>query len=151
MVSKGYLDLLGTREIEDAAPPKYTRAQALFASPVRSIIYDHTRTAPCRRAWRAHLRCLRRNRMIVAACHVHRVADRGAVEHDRAIVAGDRGLEFGDRLVGPDQDDLSTRPVIVSPGRTGALKDHSTLRNTVPGPGNSSATTALRIALVTPP
>ena len=45
----------------------------------------------------------------------------------------------------------STRPVIVSPGRTGALKCQLVLRNTVPGPGNLSATTALRIALVTPP
>ena len=41
-VSKGYLDLLGTRPIEDAAPPQYTRAQALFASPVGSMLYDHT-------------------------------------------------------------------------------------------------------------
>jgi arsenite methyltransferase len=41
-VSKGYLDLLGTRPVGDAAPPKYTRAQALFASPVGSMLYDHT-------------------------------------------------------------------------------------------------------------
>jgi SAM-dependent methyltransferase len=41
-VRKGYLDLLGTRPIEDAAPPQYTRAQALFASPVGSMLYDHT-------------------------------------------------------------------------------------------------------------
>ena len=41
-VSKGYLDLLGTRPIEDAAPPQCTRAQALFASPVGSMLYDHT-------------------------------------------------------------------------------------------------------------
>jgi arsenite methyltransferase len=41
-VSKGYLDLLGTTPIEDAAPPKYTRAQALFASSVGSMVYDHT-------------------------------------------------------------------------------------------------------------
>jgi arsenite methyltransferase len=40
--SKGYLDLLGTRPIEDAAPPQSTRAQALFASPVGSMLYDHT-------------------------------------------------------------------------------------------------------------
>jgi len=40
--SKGYLDLLGTRPIEDAGPPQYTRAQALFASPVGSMLYDHT-------------------------------------------------------------------------------------------------------------
>ena len=40
-VSKGYLDLLGTRPVEDPAP-KYTRAQALFASPVGSMLYDHT-------------------------------------------------------------------------------------------------------------
>jgi arsenite methyltransferase len=39
-VSKGYLDLLGTRPIEDAAPPKYTRA--LFASSVGSMVYDYT-------------------------------------------------------------------------------------------------------------
>jgi len=44
-----------------------------------------------------------------------------------------------------------TSPVIVSPGRTGALKFQLTCRNTVPGPGRSSATTAFRIALVTPP
>src|SRR5262245_54141455 len=41
-VSKGYLDLLGTRAVEDAASPKSTRAQALFASPVGSMLYDHT-------------------------------------------------------------------------------------------------------------
>jgi hypothetical protein len=45
----------------------------------------------------------------------------------------------------------STSPVVVSPGRTGALKLQLTCRNTVPGPGRSSATTALRIALVIPP
>jgi hypothetical protein len=45
----------------------------------------------------------------------------------------------------------STRPVIVSPGRTGARKCQETDRKTVPGPGSRSATTALRIALVTPP
>jgi quercetin dioxygenase-like cupin family protein len=36
-------------------------------------------------------------------------------------------------------------------GAHGALNAQLTLRNTVPGPGSSSATTALRIALVTPP
>ena len=30
----------------------------------------------------------------------------------------------------------STRPVMVSPGRTGALNAQLTFRNTVPGPGN---------------
>ena len=40
--SKGYLDLLGPRPIEGAGPPQYTRAQALFASPVGSMLYDHT-------------------------------------------------------------------------------------------------------------
>jgi hypothetical protein len=45
----------------------------------------------------------------------------------------------------------STSPRIVSPGRTGALKSQVTLRKTVPGPGSFSATTAFRIALVTPP
>jgi arsenite methyltransferase len=44
-VSKGYLDLLSTRPVEDAAPPTYTRAQALFASPVGSMLYDHTQAA----------------------------------------------------------------------------------------------------------
>ncbi len=45
----------------------------------------------------------------------------------------------------------STAPVISSPGRTGPRKFQLTLRNTVPGPGSRSATTALRIALVIPP
>jgi arsenite methyltransferase len=36
-VGKGYLDLLGARPVEDAAVPKNTRAQALFASPVAVI------------------------------------------------------------------------------------------------------------------
>ena len=45
----------------------------------------------------------------------------------------------------------STAPVISSPGRTGARKSQLTLRNTVPGPGSRSATTAFRIAVVTPP
>ncbi len=41
-VGKGYLDLLGTRPVEDAAVAKNTRAQALFASPVGSMLYDNT-------------------------------------------------------------------------------------------------------------
>ena len=45
----------------------------------------------------------------------------------------------------------TTSPVMVSPGRTGARKLQFTCRNTVPGPGRSSATMAFRIALVTPP
>ena len=45
----------------------------------------------------------------------------------------------------------STRPVMTSPGRTGALKSQFTFRKTVPGPGSRSATTALRMALVIPP
>ena len=45
----------------------------------------------------------------------------------------------------------STSPVIVSPGLVGARNFQWVSRNTVPGPGRSSATTALRMALVTPP
>ena len=45
----------------------------------------------------------------------------------------------------------TTSPVMVWPGRTGALNLQWTSRNTVPGPGRSSATIAFRIALVTPP
>jgi hypothetical protein len=45
----------------------------------------------------------------------------------------------------------STSPVMVSPGRTGAVNFHATSRKTVPGPGSSSATTAFRMALVMPP
>ena len=42
-VSKGYLDLLGTQQVEDAAVAKNTRAiQAVFASPVGSMLYDNT-------------------------------------------------------------------------------------------------------------
>src|SRR4051794_17843175 len=39
----------------------------------------------------------------------------------------------------------STRPVISSPTSTAFTKRHSTPRNTVPGPGKSSATTAFSI------
>ena len=45
----------------------------------------------------------------------------------------------------------STSPVMVSPGRAGARNRQWVSRKTVPGPGSRSATTALRIALVTPP
>jgi hypothetical protein len=45
----------------------------------------------------------------------------------------------------------TTSAVITSPGRTGARKRQSTCRKTLPGPGRSSATTALSRALVTPP
>ena len=42
-VSKGYLDLLGTQPVEDAAVPKNTGAiQAVWASPVGSMFYDNT-------------------------------------------------------------------------------------------------------------
>ncbi|MEZ0365468.1 methyltransferase domain-containing protein [Mycobacterium sp. pUA109] len=41
-VSKGYLDLLGGESVEDAAVPKNTGAiQALWASPVGSMLYDN--------------------------------------------------------------------------------------------------------------
>jgi len=41
-VSKGYLDLLGTQQVEDAAVPKNASAiQAVFASPVGSMLYDN--------------------------------------------------------------------------------------------------------------
>src|SRR4051794_4439783 len=45
----------------------------------------------------------------------------------------------------------STSAVISSPGETGARKLQSTCRNTLPGPGRSSATTALSSPVVTPP
>ena len=42
-VSKGYLDLLGTKPVQDAAVPKNTGAiQAVWASPVGSMLYDNT-------------------------------------------------------------------------------------------------------------
>jgi len=42
-VSKGYLDLLGTQPVGDAAVPKNTGAiQAVWASPVGSMFYDKT-------------------------------------------------------------------------------------------------------------
>jgi arsenite methyltransferase len=43
-VSKGYLDLLGTRPIQNGAVPKNTGAiQAVWASPVGSMLYDNTK------------------------------------------------------------------------------------------------------------
>jgi arsenite methyltransferase len=42
-VSKGYLDLLGTGPVEDEAVPKNTGPiQALWASPVGAMFWDHT-------------------------------------------------------------------------------------------------------------
>ena len=42
-VSKGYLDLLGTQPVEDAAVPKNSGAiQSAWASPVGSMLYDNT-------------------------------------------------------------------------------------------------------------
>jgi len=42
-VSKGYLDLLGTGPVEGEAVPKNTGAiQALWASPVGAMLWDHT-------------------------------------------------------------------------------------------------------------
>ena len=42
-VSKGYLDLLGTQPAQDAAVPTNTGAiQAIWASPVGSMLYDNT-------------------------------------------------------------------------------------------------------------
>jgi SAM-dependent methyltransferase len=42
-VSKGYLDLLGAQPVEDAALPKNTGAiQAVWTSPVGSMLYDNT-------------------------------------------------------------------------------------------------------------
>ena len=41
-VSKGYLDLLGTGQVEDVALPKNTGSiQAVCASPVGSMLYDN--------------------------------------------------------------------------------------------------------------
>lgn len=41
-LSKGYLDLLGAQAADDQAPPKNTGAiQALWASPVGSLLYDN--------------------------------------------------------------------------------------------------------------
>jgi hypothetical protein len=41
-VSKGYLDLLGAQQVEDAAVPKNTSAiEAIFSSPVGSMLYDN--------------------------------------------------------------------------------------------------------------
>jgi ubiquinone/menaquinone biosynthesis C-methylase UbiE len=55
-VSKGYLDLLGTQPVEDAALPKNTGAiQAVWASPLGSMLYDHAQALSRRllAAWRA--------------------------------------------------------------------------------------------------
>lgn len=40
-IGNGYLDLLETRPAGDADLPKNTRAQALFATPVGSMLYDN--------------------------------------------------------------------------------------------------------------
>jgi arsenite methyltransferase len=45
-LSKGYLDLLGSRSVEDAAVPKNTGViQAVWASPVGSMLYDNAQAA----------------------------------------------------------------------------------------------------------
>jgi arsenite methyltransferase len=45
-VSKGYLDLLSARSVEDAALPKNTGViQAVWASPVGSMLYDNAHAA----------------------------------------------------------------------------------------------------------
>jgi arsenite methyltransferase len=60
-VSKGYLDLLGTQPVEDAAAPKNTGAiQAVWASPVGSMLYDNTQAVVRRMltAWQQPLEWL---------------------------------------------------------------------------------------------
>ena len=76
------------------------------------------------------------------------VTNRIGVENDGAIIADDTGLKMGNGLVGPNLADHHLARL--SPGRIGAFKRQFTWRNTVPSPGGSSATTALRIALVIP-
>ena len=85
-----------------------------------------------------------------ASAQGHGVADRGALKDQGAVVAGDGGAELGDRLVLAGLEDLDLAGDLVA-GADGARKSQLTLRNTVPGPGRRSATTALRMALVTPP
>ena len=62
-VSKGYLDLLGTQPVEDAAVPKNTGAiQAVWASPVGSLLYDNTQAVARRlfTAWQRPIEWLAR-------------------------------------------------------------------------------------------
>lgn len=60
-VSKGYLDLLGTQPVEDAAVPKNAGAiQAVWASPVGSMLYDNAQAVVRRMltAWQQPLEWL---------------------------------------------------------------------------------------------
>ena len=95
---------------------------------------------------------LRRNYVFLRLEHLdhHSVADGVTLEYGCAVLYGDSRVEF---VMGLSALTLVTftLPVIVSTGRTGALKLQFTCRNTLPGPGSCSATTALSIALVIPP
>ena len=62
-VGKGYLDLLGTGPVEDAALPKNTGSiQALWASPVGSLLYDNAQAVARRlfTAWQRPIEWLAR-------------------------------------------------------------------------------------------
>ncbi len=80
----------------------------------------------------------------------HRVANRIAVENHGAVITDDTGQEFCNGLVGPSFADFYLASDCIS-GANRRLEFPLTCRKTVPGPGRSSATTALMIALVMPP
>ena len=95
----------------------------------------------------------------------HRVANGITIENDGAIITNDAGQKLCNGLIGAHFADLHLAGDGIAAlefWREGGFdmiildvmlpgKVQFTCRNTVPGPGRSSATTALRIALVMPP
>ena len=86
-----------------------------------------------------------------------RSSPRSMVQHtavpSRATTPSSRTTRVASVVIGLSSrtEVTSTSPVMTSPGRVGARKRQCVSRKTVPGPGRRSATTALRMALVTPP
>src|SRR5262249_48369585 len=76
----------------------------------------------------------------------------GCTPHDTSFTVSiaNNGLQLADRFVVPDELDLDARGYCLSdPDRL--YEPPFVSRNTVPGPGRSSATTAFKRTVVTPP
>jgi arsenite methyltransferase len=94
-VSKGYLDLLGTGPVEDEAVPKNTGAiQALWASPVGSMLYDRAQAVARKllAAWQEPIEWLN---IPAGGIALDVGCGPGNVTASLARAAGPRGLALG--------------------------------------------------------